>query len=76
MTSARGSFEVELFPPDVDDPDHPYAAQFRELLEEAAQEYDCRLLTFDVHQGTVTFAFDSDALNAAIVGILKDAGKG
>lgn len=66
-----GLFEVEMFPAEVDSVDHPYAAQFKEMLEEVALSYNCRLLRFDVHKGTTTFAFDSDALNAEVARILQ-----
>ena len=66
-----GVFEVGLFPPDVESVHHPYAEQFKEILEEVAQTYDCRLLHFEVHKGTARFSFDSDRLNAEIVRMLK-----
>ena len=50
--------EVELFPPEVDSLDHPYVTQFREMLEDVAKEYHCRLLLFDIDAGTVSFSFD------------------
>ncbi|MCF8144827.1 MAG: hypothetical protein K9N21_13005 [Deltaproteobacteria bacterium] len=72
MKISPGSFEVELFPEAVNSPDHPYASQFREILEGVAREYDCTLLSFDVNKGTVTFSFDSDELTAEIMRILKE----
>jgi hypothetical protein len=71
MEISPGSFEVDLFPEEVDSPDHPYAAQFREILESVAREYECTLLSFDVNKGTVTFSFDSDELTAEILQILN-----
>lgn len=77
MTSPpAGYVEVDLFSPEVDDEDDPYVAQFRDLLEEAAEEYQCELLSFEVHRGTVTFSFDSDELTAHILSMLQDHGKG
>ena len=71
MNISPGSFEVDLFPEEVNSPDHPYAAQFREILESVAREYECTLISFDVKMGTVTFSFDSDELTAEILQILK-----
>ena len=73
MKESSGFFEVEMFPAEVDSPDHPYAAQFREMLENVAENYRCALLSFEVHEGTVTFSFDSDELNAEIIDILKES---
>ncbi len=72
MKKSPGSFEVDLFPAEVDSPDHPYAAQFKEMLERVAGEYDCELLSFEIHEGTVSFSFDSDVLTAEIIEILKE----
>ena len=57
---------------DVNDLDHPEVIALRELLEDVALEYHCRLIFFDVHQGTVTFSFDSDTLVAEILKILHN----
>jgi hypothetical protein len=73
MKESSGFFEVEMFPSEVDDPDHPYAAQFKDMLENVAEEYRCTLLSFEVHKGTVTFSFDSDELNAEIIDIFKES---
>ena len=73
MKESSSFFEVEMFPAEVDSPDHPYAAQFREMLENVAEDYRCTLLSFEVHEGTVTFSFDSDELNAEIIEILKES---
>jgi len=73
MNATPGLFEVDLFPEEVDRPDHPYAEQFRELLESVAREYDCALLSFEVNKGTVTFSFDSDELTAEILQILNQS---
>jgi hypothetical protein len=70
MKRSPGAFEVDLFPEEVDSPDHPYAAQFKEILEGAAREYECTLLSFDVNKGTVAFSFDSDELTAEILQLL------
>ena len=73
MKESSGFFEVEMFPAEVDSPDHPYAAQFRDMLENVAEEYQCALLSFEVNEGTVTFSFDSDEVNAEILDILKES---
>ena len=65
-----GVIEVEMFPSDVDDPEHPMAESFKELLEEVAEEYECHLESFEVSHGTVSFSFDSDELTANILKIL------
>lgn len=70
MKRSPGAFEVDLFPEEVDSPDHPYAAQFKEILEGVAREYKCTLLSFDVNKGTVAFSFDSDELTAEILQLL------
>ena len=62
-----GVIEVDLFSPDVDDLDHPAVDQFKEMLELTAEEYHCKLLTFNIQQGTVSFSFDSDELTAKIL---------
>ncbi len=66
-----GVIEVEMFSEDVDDPEHPVAESFKELLEEVAEEYECRLQSFEVSHGTVSFSFDSDELTANILKILE-----
>lgn len=65
-----GIIEVEIFSKDVDDPGHPVAESFRELLEQVAEENTCHLESFDVSQGTVSFSFDDDELTAEILKIL------
>ena len=73
MKESSGCFEVEMFPAEVNSPDHPYAAQFKEMLENVAKDYQSTLLSFEVHEGTVTFSFDSDELNAEILEILRES---
>ena len=73
MKESSGFFEVEMFAAEVDSKDHPHAAQFREMLENVAKEYKCALISFEVHEGTVSFSFDSDELNAEIIEILKES---
>jgi hypothetical protein len=65
-----GIIEVDMFSADVDDPGHPVAASFRELLEEVALEYECHLESFEVSHGIVSFSFDNDELTAEILKIL------
>jgi hypothetical protein len=67
-----GVIEVKMFPADVNDPEHPVAESFKELLEEVAEEYACHLETFEVSHGIVSFSFDSDELTANILKILAD----
>lgn len=66
-----GVIEVDLFDENVDAPDHPEALHFRNLLETVAEEYRCRLLTFEVEKGTVAFSFNNDELTAEILKILQ-----
>ena len=66
-----GTIEVDMFAEDVDTPEHPVAASFRELLEEVAASYNCRLSSFHVDHGTVMFSFDDDELTAEILKVLK-----
>jgi hypothetical protein len=66
-TAVTGVIEVDLFPPEVNGPDHPQAVEFRALLEEVAEDYGCNLISFEVRQGTVAFAFDDDVLTAEIL---------
>ena len=56
---------------DIDSLDHPEVIRLRRLLEDVAEEYDCRLLSFEIDQGTVSFSFDSDGLTAEIMKILN-----
>ncbi|MBW2050047.1 MAG: hypothetical protein JRJ09_16180 [Deltaproteobacteria bacterium] len=72
MKEPSGVFEVDMFEAEVDSPDHPYASQFREMLESVAEEYVSKLLSFEVHEGTVSFSFDSDELNAEIIDLLTE----
>ncbi len=64
-----------MFPSDVDSLDHPLVRDFKKVLLEVAEEYNCFLVSFEVHQGTVTFAFDSDELTAEILTILQNERK-
>ncbi len=63
--------EVDMFPEEVNSEDHPDAVKFRQALEEAAEEHNCSLLSFEVNEGTVSFAFDNDVLTAKILEILQ-----
>ena len=69
---STGLIEVDMFSKDVNDLEHPEVIGLRELLEDVALEYHCRLVFFDVYQGTVTFSFDSDTLMAEILKILRN----
>ena len=66
-----GIIEVDLFSKDVDSADHPDARKFKRLLRNVAKEYGCRLTSFDVEHGTVSFSFDSDVLVAEILRVLE-----
>ena len=67
-----GIFEVDLFPEEVNSTDHPQAIKFRKVLEAVARDFQCKLLSFEVDRGTVSFVFDSDELNAEILRILEE----
>jgi hypothetical protein len=66
-----GIIEVDLFTEDVDSPKHPVAESFKELLEEVAASYNCRLSSFNVDRGTVMFSFDDNELMVEILKVLK-----
>ncbi len=72
MNQSHGFIEIDLFSEEVDSLERPEASQFKEMLEEVAREYDCRLLSFEIDAGTVTFSFDSDELMADILKILQN----
>ena len=67
-----GMFEVDLFPEEVNSTDHPQAREFKKMLEDVAQDFQCKLLSFEVDHGTVSFLFDSDELNAEILRVLEE----
>ena len=71
MKVSSGSFEVDLFSPEVDGEKHPYASQFKDMLESVAEQYGCKLISFEVKKGTAIFSFDSDELNTEILELLK-----
>ena len=71
MKVSSGNFEVDLFSAEVDGEDHPYASQFKDMLESVAEQYGCKLMSFEVKKGTVMFSFDSDQLNDKILELLK-----
>ena len=73
---SSGFIEVDLFPKDVNSLDHPEVISFKRLLLEVAEEYDCFLVSFEIHHGTVIFAFDSDDLTAKILTILQEKREG
>ncbi|MBN2418670.1 MAG: hypothetical protein JXL81_04745 [Deltaproteobacteria bacterium] len=66
-----GIIEVDMFARDVNDPKHPVAESFQELLAEVAEQYGCNLLSFSVNRGVVSFSFDNDELMADIIKILQ-----
>ena len=69
-----GLIEVDLFPEDVDDKDHPEVVEFMELLLDVAEEYSCELISFEIEKGSVSFSFDSNELTANILRMLQDKG--
>ena len=71
MSDRTGFIEVDMFPREIDSEDHPDAVSFKELLEDVADEYNCRLTSFEIDSGTVIFSFDSEELMAEIVNILE-----
>jgi len=71
MKISSGCFEVDLFSSDVDGVDHPYASQCKDMLESVAEQYGCRLISFEVRKGTAIFSFDSDELNSEILDLLE-----
>jgi len=70
-TLIMGMFEVDLFPEEVNGTDHPRAREFKKVLEAVAADFQCKLLSFEVDHGTVSFVFDSDELNAEILKVLE-----
>ena len=74
MVESRGIIEVDLFSEEIDEPDHPEVLRFRALLQDVADEYGCRLVSFDIHKGTVSFSFDNDALTGKVLKLLQDDG--
>jgi hypothetical protein len=67
-----GIFEIDLFPEEVNSTDHPQATEFKKVLEAVANDFRCKLLSFEVDHGTVSFVFDSDELNAEIIKVLEE----
>lgn len=72
MHNSYGIIEVDMFPEEVNSLDHPYVIQFKEMLEEVAEEYECDLITFEIEHGTVMFSFDSEELTLKILKILQN----
>jgi hypothetical protein len=67
-----GMFEVDLFSEEVNSADHPQAREFKKMLEAVALDFKCKLLSFEVDHGTVSFVFDNDELNAEILKVLEE----
>ena len=70
---SSGIIEVDMFSDEVDSPDHPEAVNFKSLLEDVAEEFNCKLISFDIDHGAVCFSFDSDELTANILSILNQS---
>ncbi len=64
--------EIDMFAPEVNDLDHWEVVHFKGVLEEVAEDYGCELVFFDINNGTVTFAFNSEPLMADILKILRN----
>ena len=56
-----GYIEVDMFPEEVNRLDDPRVIDFKRVLMEVAEEYDCFLITFEINHGTVTFSFPTVA---------------
>jgi hypothetical protein len=69
-----GVIEVDLFDKHVNREDHPDVLKFRKLLQEVARDFKTGLVAFEVHEGTVSFAFDNDELTAEILKVLEEKG--
>jgi len=67
-----GIIEVDMFSREVNSENHPEVITFKETLLEVAEEYECKLLHFEINMGTVSFSFDSDELMADILRILQN----
>lgn len=76
MLKLSGFIEVDLFSKEIKSLDHPEAIRFKKLLEAVAEEYQCRLLSFDIDDGTAVFSFDSDELTSEIIKVLQNDCKG
>lgn len=72
MKNHKGLIEVDMFAKEVDSLEHPEVIRFKKILEEVADDYDCKLLSFDIDCGTVTFSFDNDELTADILKIFQN----
>jgi hypothetical protein len=66
-----GIIEVDLFSEDVNSLGHPEVVKFKEVLEEVAEDFHCRVTSFDIDHGTVSFTFDDDTLTAEVLRVLE-----
>jgi len=66
-----GFIEVDMFPEEINSLDDPQVIDFKRVLLEVAEEYDCFLTSFEIHNGTVTFSFNNDELTSEILTILQ-----
>lgn len=71
MAGSTGFIEVDMFSEDINGEDHLEVVRFKQVLEELAEDYECRLTHFEVNRGMVTFSFDDDTLMAEILRILQ-----
>lgn len=70
-----GLIEVDMFPEEINSLEHPEVMRLRDVLEDVALEYHCRLTYFDIQNGTVIFSFDSEKLMSDILKILQTDGR-
>lgn len=76
MEKSYEFIEIDMFPKEVDSPDHWEVVHFKGMLEEVADDYGCELVSFKIDHGTVSFSFDSDVLMAEIIQILQNGSQG
>ena len=70
-----GFIEIDMFPEEFNSLDDPQVIDFKRVLLEVAEEYDCFLTSFEINSGTVTFSFNSNKLTAEILTILQNDNK-
>ena len=72
MNGISGVIEIDMFPEDVSNLDHPEVVKLRSILEDLTERYGCSLNYFDIENGTVIFSVDNDELLAEILRILEE----
>jgi hypothetical protein len=71
ITKLNGVIEIDLFPEDVTQLDHPEVLKFRSLLEETAVCFHSKVTSFRINHGTVEFSLDNDELTVEILKLLQ-----